>query len=143
MPDDDALGLTVLQPQANTEVAAVFGGDAMAKEAALGSCAVASSATALTRFIHEHAVWGMGGRTLARRDGSTPGAQSTAVSRAGDIDWVVIFNSRMNFSGMQWNALIDTINNVLDDWPDPRLRPSAIGKVGVRVTTKAARRKKA
>ena len=32
----------------------------------------------------------------------------------------------MNFSGMQWNALIDTINNILDDWPDPRLRPSAM-----------------
>jgi CubicO group peptidase (beta-lactamase class C family) len=143
MPEDDDLGLTVLQPQANTQVADVFGGDGMAKEAALGSCAIASSATALTRFIHEHAVWGMGGRTIARRDGSTPGARSTAVSRDGDIDWVVIFNSRMNFSEMQWNALIDAINNALDDWPDPRLRPSAIAKVGIRVTTKAARRKKA
>ena len=143
MPEDDSLGLTVLQPQANTQVADVFGGDGMAKEAALGSCSVASSATALTRFIHEHAVWGMGGRTVARRDGSTPGAQSTAVSRADGIDWVVIFNSRLNFSGMQWNALIDTINNILDDWPDPRLRPSAIAKTGIRVATKAARRKKA
>ena len=35
----------------------------------------------------------MGGRTVARRDGSTPGAQSTAVSRADGIDWVVIFNA--------------------------------------------------
>ena len=38
MPEDDYLGLTVLQPQANTQVADVFGGDGMAKEAALGSC---------------------------------------------------------------------------------------------------------
>src|SRR4029450_6551669 len=35
MPEDDDLGLTVLQPQANTQVADVFGGDGMAKESAL------------------------------------------------------------------------------------------------------------
>jgi hypothetical protein len=142
MPEDDDLGLTVLQPQANTQVADVFGGDGMAKEAALGSCAAASSATALTRFIHEHAVWGMGGRTVARRDGSTSGARSTAVSRADDIDWVLIFNSRQSFTDVQWNALVDAINTALDDWPDPRLRASAIARVGLTMATKAARRKK-
>ena len=59
----------------------------VAKEAALGSCSVASSATALTRFIHEHAVWGMGGRTVARRLrwlGERP-AREAAQQRDGDI----------------------------------------------------------
>jgi CubicO group peptidase (beta-lactamase class C family) len=134
MPDDDDLGLTVLQPQLNIDVADVFGGDGMFKESALGSCAIASSATALARFIHVHAVWGNGGRMNGRRDGSTPGARSTATSRADDIDWVLTFNSRMNFNDMQWNALVDAINDVLDDWPDPRLRAAAIRARGTRLT---------
>ena len=135
MPEDDGLGLTTLRPNDNVQVASVFGGDGMAKELSLGSCAVACSATALARFIHEHAVWGMGGRSVARRDGSTPGARSTAVSRADDVDWVLIFNSRQDFTDMQWNALVDAINNALDDWPDGRPRRSAIAKAATRAKT--------
>jgi hypothetical protein len=126
MPEDDGLGLTTLRPTDNDQVPNVFGGDQMFKESSLGSCGLASSATALARFIHEHAVWGMGGRTASRRYGSTPGAQSAAVSRADGVDWVLIFNTRMGFTDVEWNALIDAIDDALDDWPDPRRRRSAI-----------------
>jgi len=114
MPEDDGLGLTALRPQDNDQVAAVFSGDRMVKESAQGSCSLASSATALARFIREHAVWGNGPRMAGRRYGSTPGAQSAAVSRADGGDWVLIFNSRMGFDDADWTALIDELDGSLD-----------------------------
>lgn len=124
MPEDDGLGLSTLRPNDNIDVPAVFGGDGMFKESAYGSCGIASSATALALFIHEHAVWGTGGRMAGRRDGSTPGARSTAVTK-GEVDWVLIFNTRMNFTDDQWNQLNDRMQAVLDEWArpiTPRLR---------------------
>ena len=73
-PEDDGLGFTTLRPADETIVPAVYGGDGMAKESALGSCGLAASATALARVIGTHAVWGMGGRMNGQRDGSTPGS---------------------------------------------------------------------
>jgi CubicO group peptidase (beta-lactamase class C family) len=135
LPEDDGLGLTTLRPNDNIEVPAVFGGDQMAKESAHGSCGLASSATALARFIREHAVWGMGGRMAGRRYGSTPGAQSAAVTRTDNVDWVLIFNSRMGFSEDEWNRLIDQIDLSLNGWAARRLRRN------VRTKVKRARRK--
>jgi CubicO group peptidase (beta-lactamase class C family) len=114
MPEDDGLGLTALRPQDNDQVPAVFSGDQMFKESVLGTCGLASSATALARFIREHAVWGNGPRMVARRYGSTPGARSAAVSRADDVDWVLIFNSRMGITDADWNAFIDELDSSLD-----------------------------
>jgi len=51
VPEDDGLGLSTIGPQDQTSVAAVFGGDGMFKESTLGSCGMAASATALSRFI--------------------------------------------------------------------------------------------
>jgi len=56
-PEDDGLGLTTLRPGDNTTVPAVYSGDGMAKESALGPCGLAASATALVRTIGSHAVW--------------------------------------------------------------------------------------
>jgi CubicO group peptidase (beta-lactamase class C family) len=113
VPEDDAIGLTPLAPQTDVEVPAVFGGDQMAKESALGTCALASSATALARLIGTHAVWGNGGRMAGRRYGSTPGAQSAAVSRTDGRDWALILNTRMNFGDADWNTLIDQLDAVM------------------------------
>ena len=114
VPEDDGLGLTVLRPQDSDTVPAVFGGDQMFKESVPGTCGLAASATALARFIRVHAVWGTGPRMVARRYGSTPGARSAAVSRADDVDWVLIFNSRMGITDGDWNAFIDELDSSLD-----------------------------
>lgn len=131
VPEDDGLGLSTLRPADNVQVPAVFGGDQMRKESAHGSCGLASSATALALFIREHAVWGMGGRTVSRRYGSTPGARSAAVSRADGVDWVMIFNTRVGIEDDEWNTLVDEIESSLDGWPARRRRRSAKAK-GVR-----------
>ena len=125
-PEDDGLGLTTLRPADDTTVPAVYGGDGMAKESALGSCGLAASATALVRLIGRHAVWGMGGRMNGRREGSTPGCRSTATSRADGIDWVFIVNTRIGIADSAWNTFIDQVNASLDGWPATPLRPRAI-----------------
>jgi CubicO group peptidase (beta-lactamase class C family) len=132
MPEDDGLGLTALRPQDGDQVPAVFSGDQMAKESALGSCGLASSATALARFIREHAVWGTGPRMVGRRYGSTPGARSAAVSRADDGDWVLIFNSRTGFNDADWNALIDELDGSFDGLLSRGAKPAVAKKKTVR-----------
>lgn len=135
MPEDDGLGLTTLRPNDNTQVPNVFGGDQMAKEAAHGSCGLASSATALAQFINVHAVWGMGGRMAGRRDGATDGARSTAFSRTDGVDWVLIVNTRVGITDGIWNQLVEQLDASLNGWSVRYLRPRA------RIKVKRARRK--
>jgi CubicO group peptidase (beta-lactamase class C family) len=125
-PEDDGLGFTTVRPADQVIVPAVYGGDGMAKESALGSCGLAASATALVRMIGTHAVWGMGGRMNGRRDGSTPGCRSTATSRADGIDWTFIISTRVGIADTAWNRLVDQINASLDAWPATPLRKRAV-----------------
>jgi CubicO group peptidase (beta-lactamase class C family) len=53
-----------------------------------------TTAPAVTRFIGEHAVWGIGGRAPgSARTGSMPGCYSRAESRTDGIDWCYIINT--------------------------------------------------
>lgn len=137
IPEDDALGLTTIRPQDQTFVASVFGGDGMFKESTVGSCGIAASATAVTRFIGTHAVWGNGGRMTARRYGSTPGCRSAAVSKTSGVDWTFIINTRAGIDDPTWNALIDAIDVALDGWR----RVRAVRRVAAKAarTSRAAR----
>jgi CubicO group peptidase (beta-lactamase class C family) len=93
--EDGGSGLSPIDLTSTLQVPAVYGGDGMIKEVAAASAGIAASATALTRFIHDHAVWGNGGRAAdSGRIGSTPGAYSYAFSRNDGIDWAFIFNTR-------------------------------------------------
>ena len=48
----------------------------------------------MTRFISEHAVWGIGDRAPgSARTGSMPGTYSRAESRTDGIDWCYIINT--------------------------------------------------
>jgi hypothetical protein len=40
------------------------------------------------------AVWGIGGRVLADREGSTPGANTWAESDGDGLDWAITVNTR-------------------------------------------------
>jgi CubicO group peptidase (beta-lactamase class C family) len=138
MPEDDGLGLTTLNPSLNTQVPSVFGGDQMAKEAALGSCAFASSATALARVIRRHNALGLGGRAVGTRYGSTPGARSAAVSRADDLDWVLIINTRVGIDDARWDSLVKRIDRALDVAPIGPRRFAGTTIARPRTTKKAA-----
>ncbi|MBA2678260.1 MAG: serine hydrolase [Ktedonobacteraceae bacterium] len=92
--EDQGLGLSPIDLASSLQVPSVYGGDGMIKEVAAGSAGIACSATALTLFIHQHAVWGNGPRTAGTRIGSTPGAYSLAHSRDDGIDWAFVFNTR-------------------------------------------------
>jgi len=110
--EDEGLGLSALAPQSNAQVPAVFGGDGMVKETAVGSCGTAASATALAQFIHRHAAWGNGGRMVSARSGSTPGASTWAQSLGNGVDWALVMNTR-NWapgSGKAFDALTGAIN---------------------------------
>jgi CubicO group peptidase (beta-lactamase class C family) len=110
--DDDGLGLSALAPNSKAQVPVIFGGDGMVKETAVGSCGLAASATALTQFIHRHAAWGMGGRSLTARAGSTPGASTWAQSRNRGTDWALVMNTRIWVpgSGNAFSGLVEAIN---------------------------------
>src|SRR5262249_51865931 len=71
--DDPGLGESALAPKAAGMVPAIYSGDGMVKEACVGSCGLAATATALTQVIRRHAVWGIGGRVTGAREGSTWG----------------------------------------------------------------------
>ena len=110
--DDGGLGLSALAPTSNAQVPVVFGGDGMVKETAVGSCGLAASATAMTQFIRRHAVWGVGGRRVSARAGSTPGSSTWAQSRKTGTDWALVLNTRVwaPGSGKAFSGLIDAIN---------------------------------
>ena len=77
MIEDEGLGLSALDPLSPLLVPAIFGGDGQVKEVAAACAGASASATALTQFIHRHAVWGNGGRAPnSARSGSTPGSST-------------------------------------------------------------------
>jgi CubicO group peptidase (beta-lactamase class C family) len=93
--DDPGLGLTVLQPTVEQLVPYAYGGEGWTTESMDGGGGLAATATALTQFIHRHAVWGMGGRAAgAARSGGMAGTSSLAVSRGDGVDYAFIFNTR-------------------------------------------------
>jgi len=118
--EDEGVGLSALAPHSNAQVPAVFGGDGMVKETAVGSCGLAASASAMAQFIHKHAAWGMGGRAASARSGSTPGTSTWAQSLASGTDWALVVNTRewAPGSGDAFGDLTKAIN-------------AEIGRVGV------------
>jgi CubicO group peptidase (beta-lactamase class C family) len=115
--EDQGLGLSALDPNSPLLTPAIFGGDGQVKEVAAACAGTSASATALTRFIHTHAVWGNGGRAPnSARSGSTPGSSSLAWSRGDGVDWAYIINTRdwPPNTAPTLDDLGTTINHLLD-----------------------------
>jgi CubicO group peptidase (beta-lactamase class C family) len=114
---DEGLGHSALDPLSPLLVPAIFGGDGEVKEVGAACAGTSASATALTRFIHTHAVWGNGGRAPnSARSGSTPGSSTLAFSRGDGVDWAYVINTR-NWPPNTAPTLDDlghTINHLLD-----------------------------
>jgi len=98
--EDEGLDQSPIDLNSHSFVPAVYGGDGEINEVGDPNDGMGSSAQALARFIHLHAVWGNGSRPAngtfdwLARSGSTPGASSLAVSRGDGIDWVYTINTR-------------------------------------------------
>jgi CubicO group peptidase (beta-lactamase class C family) len=116
--EDPGLGASPLDLTSTAQVPVVYGGDGMIKSVAAASCGIAASATAMTRFIRRHAVWGNGGRMPgAARSGSTPGTSTYACSRADGVDWAFALNTRTwppGASATLVDDLANSINALLD-----------------------------
>ena len=112
--DDPGLGLTVLQPTLEQLVPYTYGGEGWATESMDGGGGLAATATAMTQFIHRHAVWGIGGRAAgAARSGGMAGTSSLAVSRWDGVDYAFIFNTR-NIPPAASNDFGNKITKLLD-----------------------------
>ena len=122
MIEDQGLGLSALDPASPLLTPAIFGGDGQVKEVAAACAGTSASATALTQFIHTHAVWGNGGRAPnSARSGSTPGSSTLAWSRGDGVDWAYVINTRdcPPNTAPTLDDLGNTINQLLDTTPLP------------------------
>jgi CubicO group peptidase (beta-lactamase class C family) len=125
--EDEGLGLSPLDLASQLQVPAVYGGDDQIKDVAAGCAGLAASATALTQFIHLHAVWGNGprggdaGSWESARAGSTPGASTFAASRSGGFDWAYVVNTRdwPNQISPTLDDIGKTIDNLISTTPIP------------------------
>lgn len=120
--EDEGLGLSALDPSSPLLVPFVYGGDGEIKEVGAACAGLAASATALTQFIHLHAVWGNGPRAANyARSGSTPGTSTLAWSRGDGVDWAYVINTR-DWPPQTSPTLDDlgtSINHLLDATPIP------------------------
>lgn len=93
--DGNGIGLTSLEPNVDVLTPFCYGGEGWLTESMDTGGGLAATASAMTRFIHSYAVWGVGGRVSnAARSGSMAGVSSLAVSRGDGVDYVYIFNTR-------------------------------------------------
>ncbi|KAF4301352.1 beta-lactamase [Botryosphaeria dothidea] len=108
-------GLSALEPSAPDPVAHVYGGDGQYKDATLGTTGLAASASALAKFAHTHAVWGVGGRSPGYRDGTTSGARTYMESRGDGVDWAMTINTRDFPNG---DGDFDGVTGAVNRWLD-------------------------
>jgi hypothetical protein len=113
--DDQNVGLTALEPQKDKWAPACYGGEGWATESMDGGGGLCATATALAKFINQHAVWGLGGRAAgSARTGGMAGVASRAQSRTDGVDFAYIFNTR-NLPRMPVDDLGNKINQLLTE----------------------------
>ncbi len=111
--DDPELGLTVLEPKLDKYVPRAYGGDGWITESGDGAGSLVATATAVVQFIHQHAVWDIGGRAAGARSGVLAGTSSLAVSRKDNVDYAYVFNTRRISTPAQ-SAFRNRIDKLLD-----------------------------
>ena len=111
--DDDGLG-TQPFPLFDFLWPAVYGGDGLSKEAAIGPLGLGGTASDVAKFIGTHAVQGIGPRAPGRsRVSSIAGGLAYAESRDDGIDWAFTVNTRewSGHDGVEpWQDLVDAVN---------------------------------
>ena len=113
IPEDEGLGFGP-NPLFNTLYPAVYGGDGLSKETAIGPLGLGGSASDLAKFIGTHAVQGVGARAPGKsRVSSIAGGLAYAESRDDGYDWAFTVNTR-DWSGQDgrqpWQDLVNAFN---------------------------------
>jgi CubicO group peptidase (beta-lactamase class C family) len=111
--DHPGVGLSVLQPAAIVRLPAAYG--TFALENNPGSGGLVSTAPTVARFISRHAVWGLGGRSVATRHGAFDGTTSGARSRPDGLDFAYVFNRRV--TGDEHDGITNAIDAYLNAHP--------------------------
>ncbi len=106
------VGSSAWDPHSSALVPGAYGNFLIAEMDAGGG--LIASAPAVSAFINQNAVWGMGGRVPgAARSGGMAGTASLAVSRGDGIDGVYIFNSIDGPTGAEWDQLSTDLSNAI------------------------------
>lgn len=115
--EDWRVGLSCLYPRSSEEVAAVFGGGGRYFESSKSFSSLTASAGTLTRFASKHALTGSGGRSLACKSGSAPGARTMVCSTRDSVDWALVFSTSdfpLNSDGDdRWDDLIEKVKDLV------------------------------
>jgi CubicO group peptidase (beta-lactamase class C family) len=90
--DDSRVGSSAWDPWSDPLVPVSYGNFLI--EAMDSGGGLVATASAISTFINNYAVWGLGGRAAgSARSGGMPGTASLAVSRTDGIDYCYIFNT--------------------------------------------------
>lgn len=108
-------GPSALQPQSDALVAAIFGGDGMVKEAAVGPSSLSSSASTLVKFLAKHAAWGNGPRSPGNRNGRMSGVRTYVESRGDGLDWAFTVNTDQ-FTDNWDDTMFWNVASQIDAW---------------------------
>jgi CubicO group peptidase (beta-lactamase class C family) len=116
--EDRGIGLTAVEPDSNALVPSAYGGFITETMDAGGG--LIASAPAVARFVHSHAVWGVGGRSPgAARTGTMAGTRTRAGSRPNGYDYAFLFNTRTELEDMEGDvAIVDVFGEELEKMLD-------------------------
>ncbi|HXG46265.1 MAG TPA: serine hydrolase [Methylomirabilota bacterium] len=112
--EHNAVGVTPLNPTQEVLAPYAYGGEGWLTESMDASGGLAATPSAVVKFIHAHAVWGLGERAPGTaRSGGMAGTSSLAVSRPDGVDYCYVFNTREISSAAQLQ-LAESLRRQLD-----------------------------
>ncbi|KAL5604141.1 hypothetical protein BROUX41_002128 [Berkeleyomyces rouxiae] len=106
IPESVGVGIDPRILDRKVRVPSAFGGDGAIREESLGTAGMATTASAIARFVGSHAVWTIGGHEYNDRGGLLAGSQAHISCRSDDLDLVILTNMRDLKSPVEWDYLI-------------------------------------
>jgi len=91
---DPSVGSDALHPTSPVPVPYPYGGEGYVTELMDSGGGLMTTATTMALFARQRAAWGLGGRMPSARTGGMAGVSSLAESKADDVDFAFVFNTR-------------------------------------------------
>jgi CubicO group peptidase (beta-lactamase class C family) len=112
--EEPSVGASAWDPWSDVRVATAYGNFLI--EAMDSGGGLIATAPAVTAFINQNAVWGLGGRAAgSARSGQMAGTRSFAASRSNGVDWCYTINTaEMYNSTATLNQLTTDLNAAID-----------------------------
>jgi CubicO group peptidase (beta-lactamase class C family) len=129
--DDPQVGPTPFDWTSSAFLPNAYGGEGDLTDIMDSGGGLMTSALTLATFIHNYAVWGLGGRAPgSTREGSMDGTLTWAESRSDGVDWALLLNSRWQLGQVVgtypngnpitvFSRFVDSLNGILNgvNWP--------------------------